>query len=883
LHRTNPAASLGIESDVKGAVMAEFSTSSDVERWLRTIEPAERRREVAIAFAARAALRILPLVGLALGQPGSRQDASHDGNVLRRVVLPVFGAAALAWTAGRFPKGATEPLAGAARAAARRAEDAIGIDLSAPESISHVATAAAFAADTVHVVDVSGNCAQAIDSAVEAAGHRAAAREDYLAGVDAIFGAIGADGALVESGRSGVEIASTPLWDAGAPKWASSAWQRLEYVLVAAGDDWEVWIDWYEARLSGDAARPANEALELARATIADEVWKQGPAVVNAEIKRLIEEHDRRPSPAEDQDSGDDAVSEAGSPSENFASILGTRSALRVLPLLVNDRQRIGDRNKSKFTLAIFRALAVAWANARYPSVVTRQSCLAAAREVKGYALGSGPAALHIAEAVTNAAYSAGSGGQKVAAGRAARAHIQAKEAGRAATGDRSLQVILDRADSEDGGDLLGGGRSTQVAANKLWPGRDPPPVLDQQWKELKEALQFASEGWEVWIDWYEARLDGRIRSQEVELAYVEFSRNVSSTATAWEANSEIKRLIERSQSLQQRPAAFQFQVIDDKIDALPDDARPIDPETARDFYDEAKRKGRDLKDRLQRTQADESIRAHVDLLLTRLGNSYADMRLGLMISVLRSLESDARAYDGEEGRKELSAAHLSNVIDLAESVRDLCAIFPRSREIEAEAVSLALPMQRMSEIREAIGSVVAKVNASDGATDGGRAAINASAADLAHQRGLAEETKQSAYFLVDFANFARAGVKHLKATGHAVGGEIAGLGSDSWRAVRRGAPKGIERGAAQAGKALVIGGVAALMHWLGSDIAALGTMVAPYLPLHEMLEKMTGAAPGAPATGPDASPASAEDADDTPAARAPKARKSKARKPGKT
>ena len=110
-------------------------------------------------------------------------------------------------------------------------------------------------------------------------------------------------------------------------------------------------------------------------------------------------------------------------------------------------------------------------------------------------------------------------------------------------------------------------------------------------------------------------------------------------------------------------------------------------------------------------------------------------MRPGLMLSALRSLELDVRAYDGEEGRRELSAAHLSTVIDLADSVRDLCAIFPRSREIEAEAVSLDLPMQRMPEIRDAIGSVVAKVNASDGATEGGRAAINASAADLAHQR----------------------------------------------------------------------------------------------------------------------------------------------------
>ena len=85
----------------------------------------------------------------------------------------------------------------------------------------------------------------------------------------------------------------------------------MKSALLAADQGWEVWTDWYEARLAGDAARPPNEALEVARATIPDEIWKQGPAAVNAEIKRLIEEHDRRPSPAEDQDTGDDAVSEA--------------------------------------------------------------------------------------------------------------------------------------------------------------------------------------------------------------------------------------------------------------------------------------------------------------------------------------------------------------------------------------------------------------------------------------------------------------------------------------------------------------------------------------------------------------------------------------------
>ena len=615
--------------------MVDFSDREEVRRWLDAIKPEKRRCEVAVALAARAALRVAPQ----LGQEQPRGKRKRE-RILSTLVLPCLRAGALAWVSSRYPTHLDELLtaaaAGSIAAGASDFDEVRAAVLTAAALARAVQAAWALNDDEAAdpMFDVTANAAAAVAFAGKIAADAAyvyayaADGAAYLTRAAARAAAYtAADAAVIDSGRSAAELAGAPLWMNGAPRWAAEVWRDLKSALLAADENWDVWTDWYEARLAGDAAHPPNESLEVARATIPEEIWKQGPAVVNAEIKRLIAEH----------------------------------------------------------------------------------------------------------------------------------------------------------------------------------------------------------------------------------------------------------------QSLQQRPAAFQFRVVDDKIDSLPDDARPIDPETARDFYDEAKCKGREVAERLQRVQADENIRAHVDLLLSRLGASYADMRPGLMISALRSLESDVRAYDSEEGHKELSAAHLSSIFNLADSVRDLCAIFPRSREIEAEAVSLDLPMRRLPEIRETIDLVLAKVNHSDGATEGGREAVNASAAGLGHQRDLAEEAKQSAYFLVDFANFARAGVKYLKVTGRAVGGEIAGLGADSWRAIRRGAPKGVERGAAQAGKALVVGGVAVLMHWLGSDIAALGAMVGPYLPLHEMLEKMTGAGAGAPAPEPDADAASSEDADDAPAPRPSTPRKPTARKREKT
>ncbi len=68
----------------------------------------------------------------------------------------------------------------------------------------------------------------------------------------------------------------------------------MKSALLARDEGWEVWTDWYDARLRGD---PVDWDLEEKRVLIPEEIWAQGPKVVNAEIARLIEEHRRHPSP----------------------------------------------------------------------------------------------------------------------------------------------------------------------------------------------------------------------------------------------------------------------------------------------------------------------------------------------------------------------------------------------------------------------------------------------------------------------------------------------------------------------------------------------------------------------------------------------------------
>ncbi len=499
--------------------MVDFSKRDEVKRWLDKIKPARRRREVAVALAARAALRVLPLVGREL----ARDKRNRDG-ILSTLVLPCLRAVASSWVEAKYPTHRAEP------SASGFATDDDGFtSIAGGYAAANAGRAAAFAA--------LANAPDAADAAAYAAAD--AAHDAFL--TDDTYAADAADAAeLINSNRSVAELAGMPLWRIGAPSWAIEAWRTLKSALLVANQDWEVWTDWYEARLAGDATRSPIEALEVARVTIPDEIWKQGPAIVNAEIKRLINEHER----------GEQVVDPATQNDANFAPILATRSALRVLPLLATDGRPSGS-NKSIFVLSVFHALAVAWASVQYSPSVDRGRSVAAARDVDPYGPAKESAAYLVGDAAAQAAFAAGSVGPKVVLSRSTVARTRAKAAVIAMRRGDASEVIIEQTSFRDQTDIVPGVRPDQIAQIELWPGRDPPPFFGEQWETLKERLRLANEGWDVWIDWYEARLDGRLRSQMVELAYVEFVRAVPPTLSASKANSEIKRLIDlQSQEL---------------------------------------------------------------------------------------------------------------------------------------------------------------------------------------------------------------------------------------------------------------------------------------------------------------------------------------------
>jgi hypothetical protein len=225
----------------------DFSRASQAKEWLL-----HRPLEVAVVLAARAALRVAPRLVSALGPRGG--GATRIG---RDIVLPSFRGVATAWVAGQYPL-APDVRAAAVYAAERAATGAAGA-YAAARSATDAAAAAARAATRATV-----------DHAVK----------DAIAAFDLAPAAAAADAEIIDNGASASELALRPLWQTETPSWAT--WQRLEETLLKENQDWHVWTEWYRSRLE---ERPANEALEVARVTIPDEIWGQGPRAVNAERK----------------------------------------------------------------------------------------------------------------------------------------------------------------------------------------------------------------------------------------------------------------------------------------------------------------------------------------------------------------------------------------------------------------------------------------------------------------------------------------------------------------------------------------------------------------------------------------------------------------------
>lgn len=225
---------------------------------------------MAVAFGARGALRVLPFV----------QEALRRGKPTY-IVVPVFRALAFAWTSANYstpPKGYTAPMnLGAFGLASRAATDAAAAANAARVTVSKpsLATEVFWRADSIFASARAPASSTAFGIAAAAAAERA------------FWSAVSDDAKLVAGGAAASIVACSPLWSQpqGQRDQLRSLWQEMEQALLAANENWHVWINWYRDRLEG---RVRGEESEIAFVRVEEALWDQGPAIVNAEIIRLV-------------------------------------------------------------------------------------------------------------------------------------------------------------------------------------------------------------------------------------------------------------------------------------------------------------------------------------------------------------------------------------------------------------------------------------------------------------------------------------------------------------------------------------------------------------------------------------------------------------------
>jgi hypothetical protein len=383
--------------DAVPAEEVQLLDHDSLQRWMRRRHP-----DVALTIAARAALRVAPLVHL--GRRGRTRAASEqelDG--LMSTVLRALAPAQLipqVFYAEEF-RAAFRIAADKAEAAAKRA--AHSTSRAVCECVSDVAAAAAthfddqapraaFVADAVTLA-AEASARGAADHAARAVGGlssrgassgpeddigvrrerrqqrerdnaaRTAATAAEAIGAAAIWEEVQADlgwaegldpDALEADGKQ----SRRPLWLRGQPDWVRDAWRSFRGEATLARR-WDVWIDWYEQRLRGGSR---GEEYELVFASVPQEEWDKGPAAANAWIRaRLLSNETQFVAGNIDIHNIASLKDWLEGQSGETAVAIALRSILRAMPYLA---AKLGT---AEVAATVFRAVALARVAVRYP------------------------------------------------------------------------------------------------------------------------------------------------------------------------------------------------------------------------------------------------------------------------------------------------------------------------------------------------------------------------------------------------------------------------------------------------------------------------------------------------------------------------------------
>ena len=240
--------------------LPDFRNPEAIETWLRT-----QPEEMVLTLAARAALRVLPIIATE-----SRQFSDN---------LPCHHFAILAWSASIIlVRAADFHETGELQAATCAATTALS-DLWAPSMGSLPPAARAVwrsfdaslrASASTTRRTIAENAALAFSASYAAAPARASST---ALAADAFFG----------SSHGSSRLGQSRLWHASEPEFVQRQWHKLIDQMRQDDPSWEVWVDWYEDCRVGwriDLSQERKKAL------IPEALWNGDPHLLNAEVAK---------------------------------------------------------------------------------------------------------------------------------------------------------------------------------------------------------------------------------------------------------------------------------------------------------------------------------------------------------------------------------------------------------------------------------------------------------------------------------------------------------------------------------------------------------------------------------------------------------------------
>jgi hypothetical protein len=439
-------------------------------------------------------LRVVPTFRLAHGGYGPS-------------ALRMFRCVSSAWAVAAYP-GYRDRLASAALNAFKSVgPNAQGLQRSESAAIAAVAAA------SYHQEEDGISPGLAVSSAIDAA-----AQNGGKKGFEEVLDILARDAAFLDQGIAPVSLANGQLWPSPrTPDWVNDGWEALKLRLLAADENWDVWISWYEDRMFGNTT---DTALEVARAAdVPESVWKEGPKSANAFIRQLRGMHLKHGTEDPPDPGNKFAFHEwlSAKPRE-WATVIAARAALRLLATL-------GASPGDTTLLSIFRAISASRYAVMHPEL-TRVASHAAAF-LRG----------RTTQMTIAAFYAASAAGAEDAPSRA----ITISDLG------HGLEPTGTAAILGDAFALVRGTPPQALARAPLWrPANEggTPPAVRRAWRNLAQVLGDNSRHWQVWIDWYDYVLEGSPsaaqRDDAWEAAFVDVPTQLPWDAGAESVNTEI-------------------------------------------------------------------------------------------------------------------------------------------------------------------------------------------------------------------------------------------------------------------------------------------------------------------------------------------------------